>query len=576
VTKLVTAYEMNEGSGTTLADASGSGHTGTLVNGPTWVAGQAATYGQALSFDGLDDAVSVANPATYNFGTADFTIELWAKRTVLGGTQRHLFSKCDTTLWQSGCKELYFNPSNQLTFGSSSTGDTVSSTIADTNWHHIAVTFTTTTQALQIYVDGVLATTATKALEADGAGHVVTLGNLLGSNPFSGMLDEVRIYSRALSLAEIQGELTSTAKTLAFTILPGIGGDFSLQEVASGFGSVPVQMATAPDGHIFVNALSQGNIRVVTPTATPPWPVQAAPFAHLDVETGNEKGLLGIAVDPSYSSNHYVYAFYTAPGPINRVVRFEAMTSGGDTVGINPTVIFDNIPAAPNHNGGIIQFGPDGMLYIFVGENEVALDAQDLNSLRGKILRVNPADGSAPSDNPFFSDVNADANGKRVYSLGHRNSFGFTFHLHTNDLWETENGENDNDQINRIIAGGNYGWPICSGICNNPPYIDPIITFGSLVPPIDTIAPTGIVAIREDSVYPAQYHNNLLFADYKGGKLHRIVLGGPGLTDFVSHSIVCDCGQGGLFAVMHGLNMPGQDGYIYVSNGSSIFRVVLQ
>ena len=88
-----TAYGMNEGSGTTLADASGSGHTGTLVNGPAWVAGQ-ATYGQALSFDGVDDAVSVANPGTYNFGTGDFTIELWAKRTVLGGAQRHLFSKC--------------------------------------------------------------------------------------------------------------------------------------------------------------------------------------------------------------------------------------------------------------------------------------------------------------------------------------------------------------------------------------------------------------------------------------------------------------------------------------------------
>jgi len=93
VTNLVTAYGMNEGSGTTLADASGSGHPGTLVNGPAWVAGQ-ATYGQALSFDGVNDLVSVANPASLNFGTADFTIELWAKRNVLGGAQRHLFSKC--------------------------------------------------------------------------------------------------------------------------------------------------------------------------------------------------------------------------------------------------------------------------------------------------------------------------------------------------------------------------------------------------------------------------------------------------------------------------------------------------
>ena len=113
---------------------------------------------------------------------------------------------CHSTLWQSGCKELYFNPSNQLTFGSFATGDTVSSTIADTNWHHIAVTFTDSTNTLQIYVDGALATTATKALEADGAGHVVTLGNLFGSNPFSGLLDEVRIYSRVLTLAEIQAD----------------------------------------------------------------------------------------------------------------------------------------------------------------------------------------------------------------------------------------------------------------------------------------------------------------------------------------------------------------------------------
>ena len=153
-----------------------------------------------------NDAVSVANPAAFNFGTADFTIELWAKRNVLGGAQRHLFSKCHSTLWQSGCKEFYFNANNQLTFGSFATGDTFSSTIADTNWHHVAVTFTGQHHALRIYVDGALVTTATKALEVDNAAHVVTLGNLGGTNTFSGVLDEVRIYSRALTLAEIQAD----------------------------------------------------------------------------------------------------------------------------------------------------------------------------------------------------------------------------------------------------------------------------------------------------------------------------------------------------------------------------------
>ncbi len=204
---------MNEGSGATLADASGTGHSGTLLNGPLWVAGQ-ATYGQALSFDGLNDAVTVANPSSYNFGTADFTIELWVKRNLLGGQQRHLFSRCTTTTWVTGCKELYFNASNQLVFGSFATGDTVSVTVADTAWHHVAVTFVDATNTLRFYVDGTLRTTATKALEADGATHLAIFGNHLYATPgeanaFSGLLDEVRIYNRALTLTEIQTDRTT-------------------------------------------------------------------------------------------------------------------------------------------------------------------------------------------------------------------------------------------------------------------------------------------------------------------------------------------------------------------------------
>ena len=96
-----------------------------------------------------------------------------------------------------------------MTFGSFATGDTLSSPIADTNWHHVAVTFTAATHLVNLYVDGVLTTTATKALEADGASHVVTVGNLQGNNTFSGVLDEVRIYSQALTLAQIQADMTT-------------------------------------------------------------------------------------------------------------------------------------------------------------------------------------------------------------------------------------------------------------------------------------------------------------------------------------------------------------------------------
>ena len=372
---------------------------------------------------------------------------------------------------------------------------------------------------------------------------------------------------RFVLVDQSENELTSTAITLAFNIAGGTSGEFSLQQVVGNL-NFPVSMATTPDGRIFVNEKT-GNIRVVTPTAMPPWQLQDAPFATLPVETEGEEGLLGIAVDPNFNTNGFVYVFYTVAGPVNRVGRFTAATVNGATVATNPTptVIFDNIPAKSVHDGGILQFGPDGMLYIVVGENGCCPDdAQNLSSLRGKFLRIAP-DGSIPSDNPFASTLSSPFSA--IYSYGHRNSFGFTFHPHTNDLWETENGEADNDQINRIIAGGNYGWPICTGICGLPQYIDPIITF------TPSIAPTGIVVFREDSVYPAQYHNNLLFADFINGQLHRIVLGGALLTDFVSHSIACDCGLGGLFGVMHGLNVPGQDGYVYVTNGNGIFRVVL-
>lgn len=359
-------------------------------------------------------------------------------------------------------------------------------------------------------------------------------------------------------------ELTGTEITRAFNIAAGSGGAFSLQPVVGGL-NFAVAMATAPDGRIFVNELQTGNIRVVT---TNPWQLQTLPFATLPafVPPGySEMGLLGIAVRQISGGNLEVYVYYTASSSINRVVRFTATTdSNGNTVAAGgPTVILDNIPAATNHNGGIINFGPiDGMLYITVGENEVAADAQSLSSRRGKILRINP-DGTIPSDNPF--------SGSPIYSLGHRNSFGFTFHPHTNDLWETENGENFDDEVNRIVRGGNYGWPDFHGIVNTPPFIDPIYA----VTP--TIAPTGIVAIREGSlVYPAQYWNNLLFADFNYGHLHLISLTGAFFDQFGDHTLACDCGQGALLAVMHGLNnVPGQDGYIYVTNGNSIYRVVV-
>jgi len=243
---------------------------------------------------------------------------------------------------------------------------------------------------------------------------------------------------------------------------------------------------------------------------------------------------------------------------MNRVARYTE--SGG--VCTNGTTILDNLPGSFNHNSGIIKFGPDGKLYVVIGDAVLNPDdAQNLDSLAGKILRVNP-DGSAPLNNPFY--VDGTQNRDKVFSYGHRNSYGFTFHPQTNDLWESENGPQDNDEINRIVAGGNYGWPTYRGIVNQPGFVDPILAF------ISVIAPTGIIAIPGDSsIYPPAFRNNLLVAAFIDGKIRHVILSGANLDQFGGTSVAYTGGQGGLLSLML-----GSDGYVYVSNINAIFRVI--
>jgi aldose sugar dehydrogenase len=351
-------------------------------------------------------------------------------------------------------------------------------------------------------------------------------------------------------------ELTNleSTKTLNFTVSQPPSSDLQLQlpAIISGL-NFPVGMSLAPDGRVFFNERLTGAIRIINPQ----WQLVNQPFCQLTVATSGEQGLLGLTLDPDFANNKFVYVYHTASSPLrNRVVRYTE-SNGSCT---QETIILDNLPASTNHNGGIIQFRPDGKLYVIIGDAENTANAQSLTSLAGKILRVNP-DGSAPSDNPFFT--NASINAKLVFSLGHRNSYGFTFHGHTGHLWETENGPGDNDEINRIVAGGNYGWPTVGGIANNPNFLNPILAY------TPTIAPTGIIAIPANStVYPTAYRNNLLFVDFNGGKIRRVVLSGADLTQLGTSSIAYNGGQGGLLSLML-----GADGFVYVSNTNAIFKV---
>ena len=215
---------------------------------------------------------------------------------------------------------------------------------------------------------------------------------------------------------------------------------------------------------------------------------------ELDVTEISESGLAGIAVDPDFKYNYYVYLYYTyeKDGEIkNRVSRFALLYAL-----MNETILLDNIPAARFHDGGRIEFGPDEKLYITIGDATKPSSAQDIDSVSGKILRMNK-DGSIPKDNPFDN---------YVWSYGHRNPQGLAWHPITGELYEAEHGPIRNDEVNKIVKGGNYGWPReCDEVGD---FINPIRCFTEF-----TLAPAGI----------AFYKNDLYIAGLRSTQLRRIV-----------------------------------------------------
>ena len=200
----VAAFSFSEGGGATTIDNSGSGHNATLVNGPTWTTGK---YGNGISFDGIDDYVSVANPSTLNFGTSDFTIAAWVKRQATGA-EHNILSKTASGAWVSGGKEFYISGSdNTLGFGCFGIGPDVHSTGTITDdglWHYVTVTFTDSSNTVRLYIDGVLSGNGTLNLPADVGSHAIRIGSNPGGTFFRGALDEVRVFNRALSQSEIQ------------------------------------------------------------------------------------------------------------------------------------------------------------------------------------------------------------------------------------------------------------------------------------------------------------------------------------------------------------------------------------
>src|SRR5688572_24093282 len=209
---------------------------------------------------------------------------------------------------------------------------------------------------------------------------------------------------------------------------------FSETRIATGLAS-PTAMAFAPDGRLFV-AQQGGALRVIQNGT-----LLTQPFLTVSVNSSGERGLLGVAFDPNFASNNFVYVYYTtSTSPIhNRLSRFTASAANPNVVAAGSEVQLLNLPnlsSATNHNGGAIHFGTDGRLYIAVGENANSANSQSLTTTLGKVLRVN-ADGSIPSDNPFLSQTTG--MNQAIWARGLRNPFNFAVdrtngRIHVNDV----------------------------------------------------------------------------------------------------------------------------------------------
>lgn len=297
-------------------------------------------------------------------------------------------------------------------------------------------------------------------------------------------------------------------------------------ETSIGGLSQPTAMAIAPDGRIFV-CEKGGALRVIKDGVLLP-----APFVSLTVDTFSERGLLGVAFDPAFASNGFVYVYYTTTAPIhNRVSRF---TANGDVAAGNGTPILDLPAVGPgNHNGGAIHFGPDGKLYVAVGEHANTANSQDKSNLLGKILRLNP-DGSAAPGNPFAGESGADP---RVWALGLRNPFTFAFNPANGQMFINDvgsGGPNVFEEINDGIIGANYGWPIEEGIPPTPSAVFTRPRFAYDHSDGSCAITGGAFYFPAVSQFPGQYAGGYFFADLCGGWIKRLDLDSDTVTDFAT------------------------------------------
>jgi glucose/arabinose dehydrogenase len=274
--------------------------------------------------------------------------------------------------------------------------------------------------------------------------------------------------------------LVSTAQTQSVATLPDmtLTTPHRFERVAYDL-RVPWELAFLPDGTLIFTE-RDGHVRLLGPGH------DATPALRTAVALGNKMGMLGLALDPDFASNHYVYVAYdhvAGDNPSNegerrfqlRVARY---TLEGNQL-VQPKTLIDGIPAATNHTGCRLVFGPDGKLYITTGDADEPPKSQQLDQLNGKILRLE-RDGSIPADNPFVHTPGARG---ELWSYGHRNPQGLAFDKRTGTLFESEHGPNGGDEINLIERGANYGWPAIDHAAAHDGMRSPSLEFSPSIAP---------------------------------------------------------------------------------------------
>jgi glucose/arabinose dehydrogenase len=283
-----------------------------------------------------------------------------------------------------------------------------------------------------------------------------------------------------------EGLLLGTALAVGLALTPGTAAAVE-RDVATNL-VIPWDIAFLPDSSALVTERSSARVLSVSNGTTRE--VARIP----DVSAQGEGGLLGIAVSPDYATDGYVFVYYTSSSD-NRIARFR--------IGETPQPIVTGIPRGQSiHNGGGLSFGPDGLLYAGTGDAGNTANAQNPNSLGGKVLRMTP-DGKPAPDNPSSS---------LVYSLGHRNVQGLAWDS-AGRMFAAELGQNRLDELNRIQRGGNYGWPTCEGPCNDARFVDPVLTWSTA-----TASPSGL----------AFHQGNLYMAALRGQRLWKIPVNADG------------------------------------------------